>query len=270
MLDKAKIISYVEGKHLADGGYFFAGVEPSSLLDTYYAIKTLILLGRNIASKDSIKNYLTDFERKGYVSDLRSLYFFIEILKALKLDIYPYRNYRKIVEKALEDRTLFNPRRTIDIETVSELEEIFFLCSLSINLQCSPDKQRIAFFILFFQNKDGGFGTEETSSTATTYYALKSLNILESLKQTNPTISFLREQERNISEYFLEDVFYIVESLRILSEKSRYTNRIAEFLNLCYRENGGFCRSKNLGIATIRDTFFAVSLLRDIESTLLF
>jgi hypothetical protein len=262
MFDSKKIINYIEDKHLADGGYFFAKVEPSSLLDTYYAVKTLYLLNQKITYKNSIINYLLNFEGNGYIDDLRGLFLFLEILKTFQWDIAPYRKYKKILEEASQDSYLFNPQRTIDIESTSELEELFFLISLSKDLNYRLDRQRIVFFISLFQNRDGGFGAKGISSNATTYYAVKSLALLESLKHISPIILFLREKEKNMTDYFLEDVYYISMSLFFTAGNLVNKNKVIDFLALCQRDNGGFSRSKNLGISTIQDTFFAVSLIK--------
>lgn len=38
-------LSYIRQRRMADGGYFFARVTPSSLQDTYFAVVSLNLLG---------------------------------------------------------------------------------------------------------------------------------------------------------------------------------------------------------------------------------
>jgi hypothetical protein len=42
---RREVVKYIERRHLEDGAYFFARVLPSSGLHTYFAVKSLSILG---------------------------------------------------------------------------------------------------------------------------------------------------------------------------------------------------------------------------------
>ena len=74
---------YVHSCHVDGGGYFFARISPGSLLDTYYAVKTLSLIGSSSEHPEALRNFVISHLEKGSNSDTHALYLTSEILKEL-------------------------------------------------------------------------------------------------------------------------------------------------------------------------------------------
>jgi hypothetical protein len=58
----------------------------------------------------------------------------------------------------------------------------------------------------------------------------------------------------------LEQIFFIVQSLRLLEEPLPDPLEILRFVESCRRNNGGSSRSRTMGIPTIEYTYMAVSI----------
>jgi hypothetical protein len=67
---------------------------------------------------------------------------------------------------------------------------------------------------------------------------------------------------------FLEDLFYIVESLTLIRKPLPDVSKIIRFVNSCQRASGGFGRAPLMSIPTIEDTYRAVSIIKICENHL--
>jgi hypothetical protein len=67
---RRKVVSYIERCHLEDGGYFFARVLPSNGLDTYFAVKSLSILGVEPDRPEAIASFFLKATWEGYVKRL--------------------------------------------------------------------------------------------------------------------------------------------------------------------------------------------------------
>ncbi|MCL4353459.1 hypothetical protein M1615_03285 [Patescibacteria group bacterium] len=266
MFDKQKIIDYTEDKHLKDGGYFFAKVEPSSGLDTYYAVKILKMLGMKPQDPLGVKRFFLDMEASEGIDDITGLYLNLETLKEIGYDLTRFRCYESIVKETQNRHGGFGTVGELYVEIASELETTYRAVVISNDLNCSLDKNSLVEFIFSFQNKDGGFGSKGLSLLSTTYYALSILQELGERKKIAKIPNFLLDIERsNFFNFYLEDIFWLTESLQLLKQKPRDTKTIISFLEMCIRIDGGFSRSINLGISTLEDTYYAVTILKRLE-----
>ncbi|PIP32864.1 hypothetical protein COV53_03745 [Candidatus Gottesmanbacteria bacterium CG11_big_fil_rev_8_21_14_0_20_37_11] len=278
MFDRQRIIEYLEDKHLPDGGYFFAKVEPSSGLDTYFAVKTLKLLGTKPGNIQSVISFWKNEDRSGNIDDLEGLYLYAETLKELSICTQALERHKKLLNEIYQDNQLLRKRafKTVSgdfglydasVNTLftdileGELKELYYFTSLISQFQLEIEEKRIIQFIFSLQNKDGGFGKIRDSQSATTYYALKILNLL-----SYPVKSLIKTKEHVKREWskvnYLEDLFWHIESLSLLKLPFPSSEQIILFLYDCFRDNGGFSRSRNLGIPTIEYTYYAVSILK--------
>jgi hypothetical protein len=66
---------------------------------------------------------------------------------------------------------------------------------------------------------------------------------------------------------FIEDMYWLCGSLSNFAEKTRLHDWIMHFVKGCQRTNGGFARKDVMGIPTLEDTFYAVSILKAEEPT---
>jgi hypothetical protein len=279
MVSKKRIAQYIEDKHLADGGYFFAKVEPSSGQDTYLAVKTLRLLGMKPKHLESILRFWRQEDKDKNLDSINGLFFASQTLKELGANQQFLNHYRSYLRDQLHNPSVFvknvffvDGEGGFDFNNSSiailysdyierELETLFYLCSLFRDFQISFDRSRIVSYLKSLQNTDGGFGSIRGSNLATTYHALSSFKILgEDDFEKEKVATYLISKRQMIN--YLEDWFYFIESLDLIGETITGVQSVSTFIGRCSRANGGFSRSQFIGISTIEDTYYAVSLLR--------
>ena len=278
LLEKRRIADYLEERHLSDGGYFFARVEPSSGLDTYLAVKTLNLLGAKIRRVNSI----VSFWKNEKPNDLFGIFLAVGTLRELGQPAKAFNKYSHRLSSHLKNEDtlarLFsfsisaNPRlknfsHAMDYISASgkDLQDLFYLTVLSRDLKVKIDREKIIAFVLSLQNKNGGFGHRNKSHLMTTYYALSILNALSySAYDKERVYGYLSRQLRNFD--YLEYLFFTVESLALLGRPLTEVDDIIQFIASCQRVNGGFSRDRAMGIPTIEDTYYAVKLLKTCEN----
>jgi len=278
LINKQKIVNYIEDRHLSDGGYFFARVEPSSGLDTYLAVKTLRLLGVKTKHAKSVANFWKRENLEGNLDSLFAIFLAVETYKELGLSVRPFKKYQssligqkeKVFSRAQYLRAGKNQKITLAgaMDFISargkDLQDLFYLAILSRDLGFKVDKKKITDFVYSLQNKDGGFGHKNESHLMATYHALNILNVLSlPIKDKDRILVFLVHWFDK-SDY-LEDLFYSVESLSLLGEPIPDVEKTAQFADSCQRNNGGFSRARVMGIPTIEHTYMAVSILKDCE-----
>jgi hypothetical protein len=265
MLSKNKIINYIEVRHLSDGGYYFAGIEPSSGADTFFAVKILSMLGTKPKDPESIKKFL---EENVALTDIHGLYFTLETLVGLGYDIGRYRHYTGILDREKNKDGGFGITGEKYVEVTSDLATTYEAIVVAKYLDYQLNKESLKTFILSFQNMDGGFGSGRHSLLSTTYYAvscLDRLNLLSNIEK-DKVIRYLRGVEVKMKHYFLEDLFYLMMSLFVFGQRVSNTQKAFEFVYNCWRsDNGGFKRSPIIGISTFEDTFYAVTILKKLE-----
>jgi len=282
MINKQKIIDYVEDKHLPDGGYFFAKVEPSSGLDTYYAVKILKLLGIKTKHKNLIISFWKDTEKQGGINDLYSLFLSVETCRELQVDIGIFNKYHYLLFEIFENnrllkKSIFTPGKSNKMEFYdnssatlyadfldNELKNLYYYTVLANNFKLRINAKKIIDFVLSRKNDDGGFGKISDSQLATTYFALNILNLLSyPIKSLLKTKNYLKNEWLKIN--YLEELYWMIEGMIMLNLSLPSSEQITLFLFDCLRDNGGFSRSRNLGIPTIEYTYYAVSILNKIS-----
>jgi len=266
MFNKQEIINYIESRHQKDGGYFFADIEPSSGADTFYAVKILKMLGVKPQNPEKIQKFFQEMDADKTINDIKGLYFILEVLKDLGFNLDHYQHYEGILNQNKNKQGGFGLTGKIYIEVASELQTTYEAIIVAKNLNFKLHRQTLKKFIFSFQNKDGGFGSYGFSLLATTYYALASLDELGLLKYNNKISVYLRIKEEKLPGFYLEDLFWLVMSRALLGEKPRNMKEIVSFIYDCWRQdNGGFCRSRNIGISTFEDTYYATTILKVLE-----
>jgi len=278
LINKQKIISYIEKRHLSDGGYFFAQVEPSSGLDTYLAVKTLRFLGVKTKNAKSIASFWKREALEGNLDSLFAIFLAAETYKELGLSVNTFKKYQlsligqkeKIFSRAQSLRAGKNRKISLThaMDFIGargkDLQDLFYFAILSRDLGFEVDKKKIADFVYSLQNKDGGFGHKNESHLMATYHALNILDVLSlPIKDKDKILVFLVHWFDKSDH--LEDLFYSVESLSLLGEPIPDVEETIQFADSCQRNNGGFSRARVMGIPTIEHTYMAVSILKDCE-----
>jgi hypothetical protein len=277
-----KIVKYIEDCHLPDGGYFFAKVEPSSGLETYLAAKTLKLLGVKTKNVKSIASFWEQVEFEGNLDNLFTIFLAVETYKELGLWVGVFKKcreflvdyYKHIIPRGAffysENKRLsgkgFWSAMSYFSTIGKELEDLFYLVTLNQDLKIKIiNKEKIIKLIISLQNKNGGFGRGRESHLMATYHALAILKLLSfDLPTKEKVYSYLVERWDDCD--FLEDLFYIVESLALIRKPLPEVGKIIQFVDSCQRGNGGFGRAPVMSIPTIEDTYLAVSIIKTCEN----
>jgi len=280
-IGRRKIVDYIEKCHLSDGGYFFAKIGPSSGLDTYLAVKTLRLLGARIGRAGSVASFWD--REKDLLNELFGIFLAAETYKELGRLEEKTGEYRRRLRRFLNEfgfgrlappasskgaapRTLSQAMIRIDIMG-KDLQSLYYFTVLSRYLKMRTGRKAAVDAVLAARNKNGGFGCGGRSHLMTTYHALSILDILSfRINEPERTHDYLLGRWKRCD--YLEDVFYIVESLELLGGPLPPVERIVRHVESCQRKSGGFSRSRVIGIPTIEDTYYAVRLLRTCERRL--
>jgi hypothetical protein len=263
---RGQVRQYVEKCHLEDGGYFFAMMPPSSAMDTYYAVKTLSLLGVKPDRPGEIEGFFLNALKKNYFMGLNGLFSAAGVLHELNVEnksLYRYLPKLKLMRNSVGG---FGIIENLDLEVVSELETTFRVLSVLNSLGRDFNKQQIINFVLRFNNADGGFGKGHISTLASTFYATEifKLSMYDSA-ELKLTVSYLRDRENIWRLNFIEDIYWLSSSLSNLGQKTSITEWAISFVKACQRPNGGFARKDVMGIPTLEDTFYAISILKTLS-----
>lgn len=252
------IEGYVRSCRVDDGGYFFARIPPGSLLDTYYAVKTLADIGTSIECPESLKEFVIQHVENSTNGDIHGWYLASEILKHLNSPSLLRKMATGFTLHQTESLMALKPD-SLYIEVSSELHHIFEYVSLLRNLRVKTSESKLTDYIRSLRNDDGGYGFNR-SSLATTYYAIKTLSLLNTLPQdTEQTMEYL--DSRMNSVYFLEYLFYLLHARAVLKKGEEDPSDRISFVLDCQRKGGGFARAGLMGIPTLEYTYYAVSSL---------
>jgi len=266
---KRKVAEYIERCHLEDGGYFFARVPPSSGLDTYFAVKSLFILGVKPEHPEDIAGFFLNDVAQGALGGITGIFTTVEVLNELGQlwdDLRGYARQQTMLRQNMAGG--FGALDNIYIEVPSELEETYRATRILRTIGADFDERRIALFVSSNLNHDGGYGREARSTLASTYYATAIYRLLGANPPTGNTLKYLREAEEGWRASFdsgrvnfIEDLYWLVGSLDNLGEKCNFPNKVISFVVACQRANGGFSRATVMGIPTLEYTFYALSML---------
>lgn len=270
------IIDYVLKRQNPDGGYTFCRWTESNAQDTFYALSILDILGVQPENVDKTINFLKGLQHAdGHFDSVKVAYYVIKSL--LKFGEEPLKPPIGLVEylpKILED--LESP--FMDVEALSEVENIYMLVDLFKALNIKVDSERIIEAILRIKNSDGSFGSVKRSRIASTFYAIGALKILNyDISRLTGTLEWIRKHEYagggfshtpEAAPIYLEDTYFGIKSLEVLNEKITYPKETLTFVARFQNPNGGFRRSIFLGISDFESTYQALSSIKVLLSPL--
>ena len=253
--------SYVHSCQTEDGGYFFARISPSGLRDTYFAVRTLHMLGQQPRHPAALESFVWSSLQGGSGNDAHALYLLNEILGLLGRQTDALRPRIQALLESFELADKPGNLDTLYLEVVSELENLLETVSLFVHFDLPFNRERVVNSICALSNADGGFGRQGTSTLATTYYAAQILSMLGCLdKDSERILSFLNYRSQAV--YFLEDLFYLKATRSMLGVAPSDTEQVISFALDCQRTGGGFARARPMGIPTLEYTYYAVSILK--------
>jgi hypothetical protein len=259
------VADYILQRQNEDGGYAFAQGLESNAQDTYYALEILDLLEVNPPHTEQTTKWLREFPA-------RDLYAYYYVTKATRL-------CREPVDGAIAERVLVLRHAdgsfgtvNVDVEAPSEFVSPFMSTELLNMLGVTWDTGKTIDWLLRYQNRDGGFATNDRSNLRSTFHAVTSLrNLGYPIERLGPTLVFVRSCERPRGGFtvvpgnsvpYMEDVYYGVMTLDLLGERCKFPEQTIKHAFGCFNSNGGFRRSVELGISTFEDTYYALTVLR--------
>jgi hypothetical protein len=262
------VIGYIERCHLKDGGYFFARVLPSSGLDTLFAIKTLSILRVKPNRPEATASFFLNDVKEGKLVGITGVFLAVEVLNELGQMTDELRNYAQPRIMAFQNEAGgFGAYKDIRVEVPSELQNTYRAVRVLKTIGADFDKEKVTGFVFSFLRPDGGYGAKGYSTLASTFYATEIYKLL-GVGTGKLTVSrdYLRKREDNWQVEFIEDLYWLVLGLANLGEKTNMPDRVLTFVMMCQRLGGGFSRAPVMGIPTLEDTFYALSILRKIRT----
>ena len=263
---RRQVVRYIEHCHLEDGGYFFARVPPSSGLDTYFAVKSLSILGVKPDRPDAIADFFLNDLKEGTLGGMTGVFLAVEVLNELGRMTDELKSYAKRRIMALQNEAGgFGAYKDIDVEVPSELQDTYRAVRVLKIIGIDFDREKVNRFTFGFLRPDGGYGARGQSTPASTFYATEIHKLLgmDTGKQA-ATGDYLRRREGNWQVQFIEDIYWLVLGLANLGEKTNVPDRVVRFVMECQRQNGGFSRATVMGIPTLEYTYYALSTLKEV------
>jgi len=263
---RGKIVNYIDRCHLEDGGYFFARIPPSSGTDTFFAVKSLALLDVKPPHPEAIANFFLRQIKEGTLGGITGIFNTVEVINEIGQISDDLRSYAQEHITACQNKAGgFGAVANIYIEVSSELEETYRAVRILKVIGVTFDEQAASDFVFSLLNRDGGYGRNRQSTLASTFYATAICKLLGiDAQNLASTRAYLKKREERWQVQFIEDLFWLVEGLANLGEKSIFPDRVTKFVLACQRQGGGFARAIIMGIPTLEYTFYALSILREV------
>jgi hypothetical protein len=260
---RGQVRHYVERCRLDDGGYFFARIPPSSAMDTYFAVKSLYILGLQPEHPAATKRFFLNALKKGFLLSSNGMFAATEVLGDLGYSVHLPPRYLDRLNLLKNSMGGFGIVYNLDIEVVSELETTYRVLKTMGRLGMGYDDSQVVGFVLKFQNEDGGFGRGGISTLASTFYATGIFNLVGFHGDERAlTLKYLRGKESVWQLNFIEDIYWISNSLVSLGQKPILADWMISFVSGCQRGNGGFARKDVMGIPSLEYTYYAVSIFK--------
>ena len=236
-------LNYILERRCPSGGYCFYRLDEPNAEDTYYALKTLKLLGIDPGKDSKTVSFLKSLKDES----IDILYYKSFSLEMLGESYRPSAGTLIVLEKALLSASSF-------VETAKFLlhaKRLLILFKLSDE---TPSDELLEII--------GKMGIPRYLTEA--YYLACSRSVLGLdlemfrdflLPCQRPQEGFVEAPDLGLR--FLEQIYVGLKFCRLLDVRPLYPQACYDFVVSCRRKSGGFARS-DLGIATIKHTYFAV------------
>ncbi len=263
----AKTIHYISDRRCKSGGYCFFQLDEPNLSDTWYALGSLMALGR--IEPDPITEAYLDRHRpdpSGSAGLYRLWYLF-----------WSYRYLTGALPSDLTDRlyTIAPPiprSGGTTIEASSVLEQLYcytILCTEANVLLSSSVQEEISHAVLRWRHPEGGFGRDKPTLIETWHAVaiLRALGYLAPLEEivsylttcTDPESGFVNNPSSHPG--YLEHQDGGVSLALLLEQPVPRSDICARFIRKCRNANGGYTRSGFGGNATLEYTWYAIRSL---------
>jgi uncharacterized protein len=244
-----------EREHIEGGFTLYKGIPDTK--NTYYGVKILEMFNIEPHNKEKTIEWIQKLQ-KDRMYGIKGVFYRLNILDIFDVKIEVPENY---ITK-LNGKTEFG-----------SLELSYYYAFIS-NILELDNLSKIADWILSHQNEDGGYGSHR-SEISSTYYALETLNFIDPslIKMKDSIIDFTQRcltKEGgftfipDIYPPYLEPTYEGIRIQEILAKEPINHNKTKEFVQKLQNSNGGFRRSKYLGISELEYTFKSLYILKSI------
>jgi len=270
-VDIKKTLEYLAIRRHPDGGYCFARyLDETNINDTYYAVKTLTLLGEEVPDAEKTREFLySGIQRQTAVVAIAMAMDGLATLGAgdlarEKLDIV-FTKYNP-----LEGKFAVGLGGSEEFGTATPLEATYWVTKAlsAIGYRFSDEeREAIRKFVMRFKMGDA-YGVKQPTTTMT-YQAIFSLR---TLGYRPPKTRHFRNVEvcgdfGGFTEVpfslppYLEPTFYALRGLELQGEGVTCFRKHVQFIRTLQNPNGGFRRSLELGISNFQNTYRALASL---------
>lgn len=258
---KARALGYVAARKCSAGGFCFYRtrfLEEPNLADTFYALSTYRLLGREIPDKESHAAYLADCRPSSAQTD--PLYYFV--FSALSLG-KPQLASRVLSPGSRLEMTDRTPQISVTAWLARTLKILRLEKAWGQPVSTVADRVRKA-------RRGPGWG--DKPNLWDTYLALRILEELDGLRAEQDAADFIDRLQAPLSGFRatedssladIDTVYAGVLSCALLGLPLRYPRDVLRFVLMCQRSHGGFGRTLN-GIGDLRTTFMALRIVEQL------
>jgi hypothetical protein len=249
-------LKFTHKREYEQGGFtLYKGIPDTK--NTYYGVKILEIYNEEPYNKEKTIEWIQELQ-EGRMYGIQGLFYRVNILNIFREKIRVHESYISRLNVKTEFTNLKVAYYHAIISKILELNNI----------------GKIANWILSYQNEDGGYGSSR-SDISSTYYALEALNFIDPslIEMKDSIIDFtLKCLTKEGGFTFIPDIYppYLeptYEGIRIqeiLGIEPIIQNKTIEFVQKLQNSNGGFRRSKYLGISELEYTFKSLYILKSI------
>ncbi|WP_334111212.1 prenyltransferase/squalene oxidase repeat-containing protein [Thermodesulfitimonas autotrophica] len=257
--------AYIESCRVEGDGYYFARIPPGSPHDTFYAVATLRLLDTAPRDPEGVAVFFQELFDRGALATPPAIYYAVETLALLGKLTPAWQRLGEKLRSLQEPAGGFWVPQTLWVEAASRLENTLYAVGALTRLGTPFAAAACASFVtreLSAALTKGGLPSLATIHDAVAILALLGQPVPDSAA-LHAYLHDLCRQEPGFLEYW----YYIVVTLQRLGHRPPNPERITAFVMACERARGGFARSPSpCAIPTIRDTFHAAAVLRNLDA----
>ncbi|AFK22908.1 prenyltransferase/squalene oxidase repeat-containing protein [Pyrococcus sp. ST04] len=265
-----KVLEYLEKRRHEDGGYCFVSqLADTNINDTYYAVKTYLLLGLEVPEKERTIEFL--YKSAQMQTAAVGVAIAIEALSLLGAKDLAREKLELLFKKynPTENKFAVGLGGSEEFGTATPLEATYWASKAMKALNYKPTREmseKMIEFINSFKMGDG-FGVEHPTTTMT-YQAIFSLRFLGKRIETKHFEKCevcgdwggFTEVPNSLPPY-IEPTFYALRGLELLGKRATCVRRHIRFIRSLQNPNGGFRRSYELGISNFQNTYRAMASL---------
>lgn len=272
-MDRKKLEEYILKRHNSDGGFGFApplyGWEfPSGLLDTYYCLSVISMMGRKIPNRGMVQGYVKDILDGKQTRSPAADFYALECARIAGMEIECTQAQAKkwevcIARQAHAGGGLHSQWFSADYDAAGSPYQDVYASAFLLGKYCKG--QKIGGLALA-QNADGGFGIGKSDIASTAYCIAigETLGIRANAQKAEGFIRLCRSGHGyatapRSAPAFVECTYFACWALRMLG--GRIPIDAVKFAEMLQNGDGGFRRALAGGISTPANSFFALGVI---------